>query len=152
MIEKVNRFANIWHDYIINEINVDSDDIVGLIERISIDGLGEVDAKIDSGNGAYNVLHGSVVSKRGKNVIIKTIDDKKLKKEKVDEIVIHIGSGNKELRPVVLFDIELGDEKYEDVPFSIADRSENEYPVLIGKEFLSQIDKLIDVDKNYEQD
>ena len=56
----MNRFANIWHDYIINEINVDSDDIVGLIERISIDGLGEVDAKIDSGNGAYNVLHGSV--------------------------------------------------------------------------------------------
>ena len=34
-----------------------------------------------------------------------------------------------------------------DVPFSIADRSENEYPVLVGKDFVSKIDKLIDVDK-----
>ena len=70
----------------------------------------------------------------------------------MDQVVIHIGSGNKELRPVVAFDIKLGDEEYNDVPFSIADRSENEYAVLVGKIFLSKIDKLIDVDKQYEQD
>ena len=86
------------------------------------------------------------------NVIIKTIGGKKLKKKVVDQVVIHIGSGNKELRPVVTFDIKLGDEEYNDVPFSIADRSENEYAVLVGKIFLSKIDKLIDVDKQYEQD
>ena len=75
-----------------------------------------------------------------------------VKRKVVDTIIIHIGSGVKEDRPVVLFDIKLGDEEYKDVPFSIADRSENEYPVLIGKLFLSKIDKLIDVDKEYEQD
>ena len=125
---------------------------MGLIEKIYIEGIGEVDAKIDSGNGAYNVINGKVISKRGENIIIKTIGGKKLKKKVVDEVIIHIGSGNKEHRPVVTFDIKLGDEEYEDVPFSIADRSENEYPVLIGKMFLSKIDKLIDVDKQYEQD
>ena len=148
----ISNFSKIYRRYIVQEINVDDDDIVGLVEKIYIEDIGEVDAKIDSGNGAYNVINGEVVSKRGDNIIVKTIGGKKLKKKVVDTIIIHIGSGGKEDRPVVLFDIKLGDEEYKDVPFSIADRSENEYPVLIGKLFLSKIDKLIDVDKEYEQD
>jgi len=148
----LSNFSNIYRQYILNEINVDEDDIVGLVERIYVDGIGEVDAKIDSGNGAYNVIHGDVIRKRGNNIIVKTVNGIKLKKKVVDEVVIHIGSGNKEVRPVVNFDIKLGDEEYNDVPFSIADRSENEYGILVGKQFLSKIDKLIDVDKEFEQD
>ena len=148
----ISNFSKIYRRYIVQEINVDDDDIVGLVEKIYIEDIGEVDAKIDSGNGAYNVINGEVISQRGDNIIVKTIGGKKLKKKVVDTIIIHIGSGVKEDRPVVLFDIKLGDEEYKDVPFSIADRSENEYPVLIGKLFLSKIDKLIDVDKEYEQD
>lgn len=148
----ISNFSKIYRRFIVNEINVASDDVVGLVEKIYIEGIGDVDAKIDSGNGAYNVIDGEVISKRGDNIIVKIIGGKKLKKKVVDEVIIHIGSGNKELRPVVTFDIKLGDEEYNDVPFSIADRSENEYAVLIGKIFLSKIDKLIDVDKQYEQD
>ena len=148
----ISNFSNIYRQYIVNEINVDEDDIVGLVERIYVDGIGEVDAKIDSGNGAYNVIHGDVIRKRGNNIIVKTVNGIKLKKKVVDEVIIHIGSGNKEVRPVVNFDIKLGDEEYNDVPFSIADRSENEYGILVGKQFLSKIDKLIDVDKEFEQD
>jgi|TARA_R100000781_G_scaffold114576_2_gene85769 hypothetical protein len=148
----ISNFSKIYRKYIVQEINVKEDDIVGLIEKIYIEDIGDVDAKIDSGNGAYNVINGEVVSKRGENIILKTIGGKKLKKKVVDHVVIHIGSGVKEDRPVVLFDIKLGDEEYKNVPFSVADRSENEYPVLIGKLFLSKIDKLIDVDKEYEQE
>jgi hypothetical protein len=148
----LSNFSNIYRQYIINEINVDEDDIVGLVERIYIDGIGDVDAKIDSGNGAYNVIHGDVLRKRGDNIIVKTVNGVKLKKKVVDKVVIHIGSGNKEVRPVVNFDIKLGDEEYKDIPFSIANRSENEYGILVGKQFLSKIDKLIDVDKEFEQD
>ncbi len=150
----MNSFSKIYHSYIINEINVDDDDIVGLIENIDIKDVdNDIKAKIDSGNGAYNVLHGKVISKRGNNIIIQTLNDKKLKKEKKDEIIIHIGSGNKELRPVVEFDMKLGDEVYKDVPFTIADRSENEYPVLIAKDFLERIGKeYIKVDTQFNQD
>ena len=66
----ISSFSKIFRQYIINEINVPEDDIVGLVERIYIDGIGEVDAKIDSGNGAYNVIHGEVVRKRGDNIMI----------------------------------------------------------------------------------
>ncbi len=88
----ISSFSKIFRQYIINEINVPEDDIVGLVERIYIDGIGEVDAKIDSGNGAYNVIHGEVVRKRGDNIIVKTLNGTKLKKKVVDKVVIHIGS------------------------------------------------------------
>jgi len=138
-------FNTIYRNYFLNEIA--DNDVIGLVEPITIDSVGDVEAKVDSGNGAYNVLHGDILSKRGDNIIIGTVNNKKLKKQVVDTVVIHIGSGNKEERPVVLFDIIFDGKKYKDVPFSIADRSENVYPVLVGKDFVSKIDKLIDVDK-----
>lgn len=138
-------FKTIYRNYFLNEIA--DNDVIGLVEPITIDSVGDVEAKVDSGNGAYNVLHGDILSRRGDNIIIGTVNNKKLKKQVVDTVVIHIGSGNKEERPVVLFDIIFDGKKYKDVPFSIADRSENEYPVLVGKDFVSKIDKLIDVDK-----
>lgn len=139
-------FNNIYRTYYLNEITSD-DDIIGLVEPIKIKDIGNVDAKVDSGNGAYNVLHGVKFETRGKNIIFSTVNNKRIKKQVVDTVVIHIGSGNKEERPVVLFDIIFDGKKYTDVPFSLADRTENEYPVLIGKDFISKIDKLIDVDK-----
>jgi len=139
-------FNSIYRTYYLNEITTD-DDVIGLVEPIKIKDIGDVDAKVDSGNGAYNVLHGVNFETRGKNIIFSTVNNKRVKKQIVDTIIIHIGSGNKEERPVVLFDIIFDGQKYTDVPFSIADRSKNEYPVLIGKEFVSKIDKLIDVDK-----
>jgi len=140
-------FNSIYRSYFLNEIAMEEEDVIGLVEPIHIEEIGEVQSKVDSGNGAYNVLHGNIKGKRGDFVIIHTVNGKKLKKRVVDTVVIHIGSGNKEERPVVLFDIVFDGKKYKDIPFSIADRSENEYPVLVGKDFVSKIDKLIDVDK-----
>jgi hypothetical protein len=141
-------FKSIYRSYFLNEIAMEEEDVIGLVEPIHIEEIGEVQSKVDSGNGAYNVLHGNIQSKRGNFIIVHTVNGKKLKKKVVDTVVIHIGSGNKEERPVVLFDIVFDGKKYKDVPFSIADRSENEYPVLVGKDFVSKIDKLIDVDKS----
>ena len=45
---------------------------LGLIETINIEGIGPIDAKVDSGNGAYNVLHGVNVSVNNKEVIFTT--------------------------------------------------------------------------------
>jgi hypothetical protein len=64
-----------------------------------------------------------------------------------DEIKIHIGSGNKENRPVVRFNISINNQKYDGVPFSIADRSENEYKALLGEEFIKTNGGLVDVTK-----
>jgi hypothetical protein len=121
--------------------------VVGLIETIFINGIGEVEAKIDSGNGAYNVLHGINIETNGEMVSFTTINNKKIEKPIAEHVTINVGAGNFEDRPVVLFDLKIGEQNFDNVKFSIGNRSNNEYGVLIGKDFIrNDLDALIDVD------
>lgn len=120
---------------------------LGLVENIDIEGIGIVKAKTDTGNSAHNVLHGIIQSKDSGQVTFQTIDNKVVTLPYEDEIKIHIGSGNKEDRPVVRFNLSINGEKYSNVPFSIADRSENEYKALLGEEFIKSNGGLVDVTK-----
>jgi hypothetical protein len=121
---------------------------LGLVEPIKIEGIdAELVALIDSGNAAYNVLHGVDIEDRGSEVEFITTNNVRVVKPKVDEITIHVGAGHDEHRPVVEFTIEIGSKVYPDVKFSIGDRTENQHPVLIGADFLKQVNALIDVSK-----
>lgn len=123
------------------------ENVLGLIETITFKELGPVDAKVDSGNGAYNVLHGDNIQMSNGNVTFKTINDVTVNKKVQELIDINIGSGNVEKRPVVLFDIMIGNKSYPNTPFSIANRADNEQKVLIGKDFIEKLGGLIDVRK-----
>ena len=126
---------------------------LGLIETITFKELGPIEAKIDSGNGAYNVLHGVKLKYSGlddnyegqSHVTFETVDGKTIKKRVVEFINIDIGSGNIEERPVVEFDIEIGDKVYPATKFSIGNREKNEYKILVGKDFIEQLGGIIDV-------
>ena len=120
---------------------------LGLVEDITIEGIGTVKAKTDTGNSAHNVLHGLIKGKQEGSVTFETIDGKVVTFPYEDEIKIHIGSGNKEDRPVVKFNVSINGQKYDNVPFSIADRSENEYKALLGEEFIKSNGGLVDVTK-----
>jgi len=121
--------------------------VLGVNELIDIDGIGRLPAKIDSGNEAYNVLHGVDVSEEGENVAFTTVNNKRVSLPKSGDIKIHIGSGVKEDRPIVNLNIKINGKEYRDVPFSIADRSENEDPILVGEPFLKKLNAVIDVNK-----
>lgn len=121
--------------------------IVGLVETIFIDGIGEVEAKVDSGNGAFNVLHGENVEMKDDMCKFTTVNHKIIEKPIVDMITINVGAGNFEERPIVEFNMKIGDKEFNNVKFSIGNRANNEYPVLIGKDFIrNELDALIDVD------
>lgn len=124
--------------------------VFGVNELIEIDGIGKIKAKVDSGNEAYNVLHGVNISEEGENVTFTTVNDKRITKPKTGSITIHIGSGVKEERPTVEFDIKVDGKQYSGVTFSIADRTENEDPILVGEPFLKKLNAVIDVNKNSE--
>lgn len=135
--------------------------VIGLIEDIHIEGLGTISSKIDSGNGAYNVLHGGDIEIDEKNKLVRftTVHSISLEKELIDQITINIGAGKIENRPVVNFNLKMGDRTFENIPFSIGNRSSNTHKVLIGKSFIeNELDALIDVslnniaDKNLEVD
>ena len=123
----------------------ESKEPLGLIETITFDELGPIESKVDSGNGAYNVLHGVNINMDGNNVSFDTVNNKTLTKELKETIDINIGSGNIENRPVVEFDIEIGGKKYPATKFSIGDRTENEYKILVGKDFIEKLGGIIDV-------
>jgi hypothetical protein len=120
--------------------------VLGLIEFFHIDGVGKVAAKLDSGNGAFNVLHGEDIQLQGDKVFFRTVNGRTLVKDKKDSITINVGAGNTEDRPVVEFDMKVGDREFKGVPFSIGNRSSNIFKILVGKEFIEQeLDALIDV-------
>lgn len=130
----------------------ESDKPLGLIETITFQDLGPIEAKIDSGNGAYNVLHGVnlVFNEDKSRVTFDTVNNKNLEKEVLEFIDINVGSGPDDRptidnRPVVEFDIEIGDKMYPNTKFSIGSREGNEYKILVGKEFIEELGGLIDV-------
>jgi len=120
--------------------------VLGLEEKIYIDGVGEVQAKLDTGNGAYNVLHGENIDIQNNNATFQTLNGITLSKPVEETITINVGAGNKEDRPVCLFDCNFGGKVFQKIPFSIGNRMENMHKVLIGKDFIKdQLDALIDV-------
>ena len=73
---------------------IEEKSVLGLIEFFNFEGLGRVPAKLDSGNGAYNVLHGEDIQEQGNKVFFTTVNGRKLLLPKVDQIDINVGSGN----------------------------------------------------------
>lgn len=123
--------------------------ILGLEETIYIDGIGQLKAKLDTGNGAFNVLHGTDIIQNGELVRFTTENGVVLEKPISDHITINLGAGNKEDRPVVLLNVKIGNKAFREIPFSIGNRSENTHKVLIGKQFIQdELDALIDVSLN----
>ncbi len=120
--------------------------VLGLIEFFDVDGIGKIPSKLDSGNGAFNVIHGEDIQVQGNKVHFKTVNNKRLMKDKVDDIVINVGAGNTEERPVVNFDLKIGNKEFRNIPFSVGDRSSNLFKILVSKDFIeSELDALIDV-------
>ena len=124
-------------------------DVIGNTEKIYIDDVGDTVCKVDTGNNAFNVLHGVDIKQNGDEVEFTTVDNKRIKKKIIDSATINIGSGIKEERPIMLFNVKLGEKEYPNVKFTISDRTENSEPVLLGKDFLSVLNKLIDINKDF---
>ena len=120
--------------------------VLGLIEFFDVDGIGKIPSKLDSGNGAYNVIHGEDIQVQGNKVHFKTVNNQRLMKDKVDDIVINVGAGNTEERPVVNFDLKIGNKEFKDIPFSVGNRASNLFKILVSKDFIEkELDALIDV-------
>lgn len=120
--------------------------ILNLIDNITLDTVGTVKSMADSGNSAYNVLDARDLKIQDNKVMFITTDKNiRVTKNIIDSIVIHIGSGVNEDRPVVEFDIKFKNKIYKKIKFSLADRSKNETPVLLGRDFLTKLDALIDI-------
>jgi hypothetical protein len=122
-------------------------DSLGLIEDLEIDGIGKVKAKTDTGNEAHNVLHGSDIKREGERVTFTCQNGNRISMPLIDTVKIHIGAGNIENRPVVACNCSVNGKKYFKIPFSVTDRSENNYKTLLGAPFIKIVGGLVNVSK-----
>lgn len=112
-------------------------------EEIEIDGVGLYMAKVDTGNDAWCVLHGEDIKVENDTVSFKTDEGKIIQKPLVDKILVNVGAGTEESRPIVEFDITLKGKKYNKIKFSIGDRKDNDEKVLLGLKFLTDINATV---------
>ena len=127
--------------------------VIGIEEPVLVKGIGELIAKIDSGNSGHNVIHGEDITIQGDIINFKTFnkdgDERRVSKKIKNNIKINIGGGHVQDRPVVELDVQFGGQNYKKVPFSITDRSDNEHKILISKDFVgNELNALIDVTKD----
>jgi hypothetical protein len=123
-----------------------AENTLSLIEDIHIDGVGKLKAKTDTGNESNNVLHGTNVKIKGNRVSF-NIGKRQISLPLIKTTKIHIGKGNIDNRPVVKCCCTVNGEKYKDVLFSIADRSKNNYKVLLGQPFIKRVGGMVDTRK-----
>lgn len=124
--------------------------ILGSTEGITIQHVGTVRATVDTGNSGYNVLHGIIQDNaREGHVKFKTVNDKVLELP-VKEVIAVSGNNNTNERPVVALDCSLGNEQFNGTLFSIADRSGQDNPVLLSKDFIKQNGGVVNVNINSE--
>jgi len=117
---------------------------MGIVEPIFIEDVGDLKAKIDSGNDGYNVLDAANIEYRDGKITFLS-NQKTITRKVISSADINIGSGVTEQRYVVPFNIKFKGQFYPNTPFTLADRSSNECPVLLGEIFLKQIDAVIQV-------
>lgn len=127
--------------------------VIGLEEPILIKGVGKMLAKIDSGNGGHNVIHGEDIVIQGDIINFKTSDingnSKRVSKKIKSTLAVNIGGGHIQERPVIELNVQFAGDVYKKILFSVTDRSDNEHKVLISKDFVGkELDALIDVSKN----
>lgn len=127
--------------------------VIGVEEPILIKGIGEIVAKVDSGNSGYNVIHGEDLVVQGNIITFKTENkdgnERRVSKKIKDTINVNIGGGHIQERPVVELDVQFGGENYKKVLFSITNRKDNEHKVLLSKDFVGkELEALIDVTKD----
>jgi RimK family alpha-L-glutamate ligase len=119
---------------------------VAVTDEITVDGRLLV-GKIDTGNSGYNSIHATDIKIDEKNhsVSFKLLGKYPMTKKLASRVKVKQGSSKKVIvRPVVYFPVEFQGRDFEEIKFSLQDRSHMKYSVLVGVRFLVQAGVQVD--------
>jgi len=111
--------------------------------RIEIKNIGAFDAKADTGNDGYNVLHATDIKDDG-SIITFVCNDKQHRAQSQGTMMINKGPKLQENRHVIKLDVTVNGDVYRGQPFTISDRSGMSEPVLLSKDFIAQMNSVVD--------
>lgn len=130
-------------DHIIVKANWKLFSNLAVRETVKIDGV-EYEAKVDTGNSGYNMIHATDIKDNGDHTVTFTLaSGKKETKKIISRIKVKSGVGEKK-RIVVLMDIDFHGKHFPNIKFSLGDRSHMSSQVLIGLRFLGQTGMMVD--------
>tara|TARA_Y100000593_G_C4244482_1_gene303920 strand:- start:306 stop:1091 length:786 start_codon:yes stop_codon:yes gene_type:complete len=136
-------------DHVLDKDNWDrSKTVVGRVERIKIEGM-EFKAKMDTGNGSYTAVHASDIKRLNDTKISFNFGGKQFIK-KIEKIkVVTLSGGDEEERFVVKMRIKFPNQKPYQTLMSLDDRSDNVYPILVGRHDMRPNGFVVDVSKKF---
>jgi len=122
----------------------------GFIETINIDGIGDVDAKFDTGNGSYCVIHAD--KWEIKDDFITWTNNGKEYEHKVESVKKFKRGGvrnEEEERAVILMNVTFNNDTFENIKFAISNRKGMTTPVLLNRAFLRKANVVINSTRKY---
>lgn len=111
--------------------------------KVSIHGIGDFDAKADTGNDGHNVLHATDIKDDG-SIVTFMCNNKQHRANSQGTLTINKGPQLQEDRHVIKLDITVDGKTYKGQPFTISDRSGMDEPVLLSKNFIAQMGSVVD--------
>ena len=127
-------------------------DVIGSTESITVAGIENVPAKIDTGADSSSIWASHIRVTRDGILKFRLFDEdspvytgRAFKRKDYKVFVVRNASGHEQARYRTHLTMKLGDRKIK-VLFSLADRSKNNYPVLVGRRSISG-KFLVDVSK-----
>lgn len=111
--------------------------------RVTIKDVGTFNAKADTGNDGYNVLHATDIVKAGDKVRFRC-GKWTLTKPTFGSLEISKGPQLQEERHVIKLDVAFNGKWFRDQPFTISDRTGMDEPVLLSKDFLAHAGIVVD--------
>ena len=137
-------------DYVSDTDNWERDKtVVGIVENVTVEGM-KFKAKMDTGNGSYTSIHADDIKRLSDTRVSFKIDGKKFIKpiKEISRVRVS-GAEDKEKRFVVELELSFGTGIKSLSGFTLDDRSEMIYPVLVGKRELMKRGYIVDVAKKF---
>ena len=138
-------------DYISDKENwMYSPTVVGRREMVTVEGIGPIVGKFDTGNMVVNSIHADKFDIDG-DVVKWTHNGKRFTNKVIDTITVLQGAiaHNEEKRPMIELDIEFMGKKYPKRKFTIDDRSQKGTPLLMGVPFMKEFGLIVDPGKTF---
>ena len=126
-------------DFVLDQKNwISEKHTIGFREMIDIDGIGEMVAKFDTGNGSRaSTIHADELSIKGDTVNWK-IGNKKFKNNIIDYTKTEVGN-DVEKRPIIEMNLSFIGKQFKGVPVALDDRSTKSTPFLVNRDLMENI-------------
>lgn len=138
-------------DFIADHDNwIRSKTTVGFREVVSIEGIGDIVSKLDTGNGATasTLTYDKIDISKDEKKVKWELGKNKFEHDIIDFSEPDVGS-TKDRRPVIELDIVFAGKTYKDVPVALDDRSDKSTPFLVNRKFMERIGCSVNPYKNF---